>query len=88
MWCLRFLKRLEQSLKRRERTASPDTDSLDSEEDSPMVTSPLLHQTTKDLYKSKLQTSKTNKGTKYKGWDSLQERGWPKEVSTKHGNSE
>ncbi|XP_066250843.1 uncharacterized protein [Euwallacea similis] len=100
---IRFLRRLEQSLKRRERTASPDTDSLDSEEDSPMVTSPLLHQSKGSRIKveicksnsiSKLQTNaglngKNNKGTKYKHWDSLQERAWPKEtVSDKHGNSE
>ncbi|ERL91607.1 hypothetical protein D910_08937 [Dendroctonus ponderosae] len=97
---IRFLKRLEQSLKRRERTASPDTDSFDSEEESPMVTSPLLHQSKGpkvEIRKSssigKLQSStglnsRTNKGTKYKAWDSLQERNRATEVCTKHGNSE
>ncbi|GJQ68780.1 hypothetical protein Trydic_g14718 [Trypoxylus dichotomus] len=38
---IRFLRRLEQSLKRKERTVSP-TDSFNSDEDSPRATSPLL----------------------------------------------
>ncbi|CAH1100186.1 unnamed protein product [Psylliodes chrysocephalus] len=38
---IRFLRRLEQSLKKRERTVSP-SDSFDSEDDSPRATSPLL----------------------------------------------
>lgn len=39
--CSRFLRRLEQSLKRKERTIDP-SDSSDSGDDSPSATSPLL----------------------------------------------
>ncbi|XP_050299041.1 uncharacterized protein LOC126737949 isoform X2 [Anthonomus grandis grandis] len=94
---IRFLRRLEQSLKRRDRTASPVTDTSESDEDSPMVTSPLLHQTkgpkveirkSNSIGKLQVNGGKTNKGTKFKQWDSLQEGVWPTEMHAKHGNSE
>lgn len=61
---LRFLRRLERSLKRRERTKSP-SDSLDSEcdEDPPKVTSPLLQQ---DNRKNK-NTIKSKRGKLRRG---------------------
>ncbi|CAG9761695.1 unnamed protein product [Ceutorhynchus assimilis] len=92
---IRFLRRLEQSLKKRERTASSCSDSFDSGDESPMLaTSPLLQPTkTVEIRKStsmsgKLQQPGNHRGTKYKQWDSLQERTWPKELGMKSGNSE
>ncbi|KAF7275274.1 hypothetical protein GWI33_012018, partial [Rhynchophorus ferrugineus] len=96
---IRFLKRLEQSLKRRERVASSpsNTSASEDEEEAPMVTSPLLQQPKGpkiEIRKSssigRLQntTGKNSKGTKYKKWDSMHERSWPKEVLAKHGHSE
>ncbi|KAL1516744.1 hypothetical protein ABEB36_000608 [Hypothenemus hampei] len=90
---IRFLRRLEQSLKKRERSITPETDNCDSEDDSPGATSPLLQRPKGprvEIKKSKsIGKLQTNTESKYKHWDSLQEYCWPKEVSTtKHGNSE
>lgn len=96
---IRFLKRLEQSLKRRDRVASSNSNTSEDDEDEevPMVTSPLLQQPrgpkieirkSSSIGRLQSTTSKNGKGTKYKKCDSMQERSWPKEVLTKNGHSE
>lgn len=88
---IRFLRRLELSLKRRERVVSP-AESLDSDdgEDSPRATSPLL-QTKDELKKSfsssKLQSTQQstfkNRRGKYKREETLlssEDRSWKKIV--------
>ncbi|XP_015833125.1 uncharacterized protein LOC103312261 isoform X4 [Tribolium castaneum] len=99
---IRFLRRLELSLKRRERTVSP-SDSLDSggDDDSPRATSPLLQQSRSgkvEIQKSssigKLhssQSSKTKRG-KYKRGELLlpqqEEKSWKRIVITGNGHSD
>jgi hypothetical protein len=98
----RFLRRLELSLKRRERTISP-SDSLDSggDDDSPRATSPLLQQSKTpkvEIRKSssigKLQSSQPNKTKrgKYKRGELLlpqqEERSWKRIVITGNGHSD
>ncbi|XP_068905882.1 uncharacterized protein [Tenebrio molitor] len=99
---IRFLRRLELSLKRRERTISP-SDSLDSggDDDSPRATSPLLQQSKTpkvEIRKSssigKLQSSQPNKTKrgKYKRGELLlpqqEERSWKRIVITGNGHSD
>lgn len=101
MFC-RFLRRLELSLKRKERTISP-SDSLDSggDDDSPRATSPLLqHSKTPkvEIRKSssigKLQNTKPSKSrkTNYKRGELLlpqqEDRSWKRIVITGSGHSD
>lgn len=96
----RFLRRLELSLKRRERTISP-SDSLDSEEESRQVTVPLLQPSTKiEIRKSssisKLQNTPSsslckNRRGKLKRGELLlgeDESSWKKVVITGSGHSD
>ncbi|XP_060519804.1 uncharacterized protein LOC132698003 isoform X2 [Cylas formicarius] len=95
---IRFLKRLEQSLKRRT-LVSPSSDTFDSEDESPMVTSPLLQPSKRSKIEikksssiSRLQGSggvSSGPGkTRYRKWDSLlteEKQPWTKEVISKSG---
>lgn len=97
----RFLRRLELSLKRRERTVSP-SDSLDSEEESRQVTTPLLQPSNKiEIRKSssisKLQNTSNssslckNRRGKLKRGELLlgeDESSWKKVVITGSGHSD
>src|SRR5699024_4078684 len=103
MYHFRFLRRLELSLKRRERTISP-SDSLDSggDDDSPRATSPLLQQSKGpkvEIRKSssigKLQNNQGNKpkrGRYKRGGELLlpqhEERSWKRIVITGNGHSD
>lgn len=98
MATFRFLRRLELSLKRRERTISPE--SLESGEESPRATSPLLQPSKEpkpEIRKSssigKLQSSFAQpKRSKYKKGGELllpqDENNWKRVVITGNGYSD
>ncbi|KAJ8941043.1 hypothetical protein NQ318_015520 [Aromia moschata] len=93
---IRFLRRLEQSLKRKERAVSP-SDSLDSGEESPRATSPLLQpskgpkvEIRKSSSIGKLQTNMNlnKRNIKYKRGDALPREKNLRVVATGNGYSD
>ncbi|CAH0546919.1 unnamed protein product [Brassicogethes aeneus] len=97
---IRFLRRLELSLKRRERTVSP-SDSLDSGEESPRATSPLLSSSrsgskveirkSSSIGKLQVNNSAKTRRIKYKRGEYLlqpDDKSWKKVVITGNGHSD
>ncbi|KRT81090.1 hypothetical protein AMK59_5826, partial [Oryctes borbonicus] len=100
---IRFLRRLEQSLKRKERTVVSPTNSFNSDEDSPRATSPLLQvkepkiEIRKSNSSGRLQSntnyvpSARGRNSKFRKGELLipeHDRAWKKAVITGNGHSD